>query len=80
MEREGITYQNLGIFIGMVFHTKNNSKARLLITSVIANGYLHPKSTMRLPVVATVKEAKEKKQTNKKYWGGFNCEEKGRIN
>ena len=37
---------------------------RLLITAVIANFYLHPKSTIRSTVVATINYEKEKKRIN----------------
>ena len=64
MERGGITYQNPGHFLGMTFHTKKNSKAQSLVPDIINNWSLHLKSTMRLPVIATMKDAKEKKRSN----------------
>ena len=48
----------------MTFHTRTDSKARFLIPAIITNWYLHPKSTMRLSVASTMKDAKEKKQIN----------------
>ena len=64
MGRGGITYKIWVLFVEVTFHTKNDSKAQLLIPDVIDNWYLHPKSTMRLSVVVTIKDAKEKKHIN----------------
>ena len=64
MERGGITYQNLGIFCWDEFHTKANSKARLLINAMISDYYLQPKSTMILTVATTMKDAKGEKHSN----------------
>ena len=51
-------------FVGMTFHTKAISKERFLITAVIYDCYLHPKSTIILHFVVTMKDVKGKKKIN----------------
>ena len=64
MGEEELLIKIQAFFVGMTFHKKANSKARLLITAVIYDCSLHPKSTMILPVVKTIKDAKGEKKIN----------------